>query len=174
MNLNDAILKIVNKEVSPQLFVGKVTAFNSNDWTLTCDVDDLELDGIRVKAIINSNETGILVEPKVGSQVLLAKIENKKESLVALQFDEVVKYRLNADLIELNGDDYSIVKAEELQQIMQTNKAFIDAFKNIVTGPPITQPANSTSTFQTALAVAIGALDYKDGQGIENETVKHG
>lgn len=174
MNLRDAILSIVTPMLGAQLFIGKVTAFDSSDWTLTCDVDDLDLDGIRVKSVINTNVTGILIEPKIGSEVLLARIGNKKESLVALKFDEVVKYRLNADKIEFKGDQYSIVKAEELQQIMTTNKSFIDAFKQVLS-TPVNEPGNgATSAFQTALNGALSALDYKDGEGIENENIQHG
>jgi len=174
MNLRDAILAIVEPMLGAQVFTGKVTDFDSNDWTLTCDVDDLELDGVRVKSVINTNVTGILVEPKIGSEVLLAKIENKKEALVVLKFDDIVKYRLNADKIEFNGDDYSIVKAEELQQIMATNKAFIDAFKSSLS-TPINEPGNgSPSAFQAALNASLSSLDFKDGTGIENKNIKHG
>jgi len=174
MNLQDAVLRIIQPFLGAEIFTGVVTAFDANDWTLTCKVDGLELDGIRVKSVINTNVTGILVEPKIGTQVLLAKIENKKEALVVLQFDEIVKYQLNADKIEFNGDTYSIVKAEELQQIMATNKAFIDALKTVLS-TPIPEPGNGApSAFQTALNGALASLDFGDGTGIENENIKHG
>jgi len=172
--LNESIRKIVRGMVTPSIIPAEVTAFNSDDWTITCKIDNLEIDEIRVKSVINTDDTGILIEPKVGSKVLLGKIDGKAEALVVLKYDEIVKYRLIADLIEFNGDDYSVVKAEELQQILTINKTFIDAFKNILS-VPINEPGNgSPSAFQTALNTALASLDYKDGQGIENETVKHG
>lgn len=173
MNIADEIRKIVKPLIKAQIINGTVKSFDQSTWSIEVEIEGLKLP-CRIKSVINDGDKGICVQPKLGSNVLLGLIENKEEALVALKFDEIEKYKLDADVIEMNGNSYSIVKAEKLQQILSQHKAFIDAFKSILQ-TPIPEPGNaSPSAFQAALNVALSSLQFPDGTGIENNTVKHG
>ena len=84
------------------------------------------------------------------------------------------KWHLNDGLLTINGNEYSIVKAEELQSVMDTNANFIDAFKQALNSP-VNEPGNgSPSAFQQALKGALASKDWGDHSEIKNETIKHG
>ena len=173
--LNEAIRKIVKGMVTPTIIPAEVVEFHSNDWTITCKINNLDIDEIRIKSVINTDDKGILVEPKVGSKVLLGKIDGKAEALVVLKYDSIVKYRLMADQIEFNGDEFSgIVKAEKVSDEIQSLKDEINDLKTILTTwTPVSQDGGAAlkaavSTWAGSQMTPTQQSDY------ENETVKHG
>lgn len=174
MNIAETIKRIIVQFVKPSIIYGVVKSYDQSTNTVECDIDGLLIDEVKVSSVITMNGLGIKVEPKIGSRVILGRINDRAEDLIVLKFDEIVKYQLNADKIELNGDDYSIVKAEELQQVLAQNKAFIDAFKQVLS-VPVNEPGNGApSVFQQALNTALGSLPFEDGIGINNSNIKHG
>lgn len=171
--LIDSIRRAVKQMIKPAIVAGKVKSFDGANWTAEITIDGLDIE-VRTKAVINSDEKGIFVEPVVGSDVLCAMIEDRPEALVVIQWSEIVKYRLKGDLIELNGDQYSIVKAETLQQVMDQNAQFIDALKQVLS-TPVNEPGNGApSAFQAALNIALSPLQWGDHSNIHSTTVKHG
>jgi hypothetical protein len=170
----ESIQKIVNQSTRASIIPAVVKSFNADNWTCVIEYKNLELDA-RTRAVINAEASGIFVEPVVGSAVLIGLIEDNINALFVVKWSEIVKYKLDAERIELNGDGFSIVKAETLQQVMDHNAQFIQVFKNILSGPPITEPGNGApSALQIALNTALGTVQWGDHSNIQNETIKHG
>ncbi len=164
----DIIKKIIKDTVLPDIILGKVIAFDASNWTATIQLNrGAEIDEVRIKSVINSETSGIFVEPKIGSFVLCALIEGKIESLFIVGYSEVVKYHLNADLIELNGDAFGgLIKIDELvDKINRLENNFLTHIH--------TSPAGPTGTPQDATAAPITFLPTVKNE-LENTKVKHG
>lgn len=174
MSIIVAIEKIIERKMRNSIVVGVVQSFNEEDWTCEVEYKGLVLPA-RMRAVVNAESSGLRIEPVVGSHVVLALIDSNINALVVVQWSQLVRVKIDAELVELNGEGFSIVKAEELQSVMDQNAQFISAFKNILSGPPIPEPGSGApSAFQTALNAALSSLQWGNHDNIQNETIKHG
>lgn len=173
MKIVEAIEKIVALRVKSSIITGVVKSFNAQNWTCEVEYKGLVLP-TRLRAVINSEVSGIRVEPVIGSTVLLGCIDDNLNALVAIQFSEIKLVKIDADKVELNGNQFSIVKAETLQQVMDQNANFINAFKQALT-VPVPEPGNGApSAFQAALNSSLSFLQWGNHNNIQNDTIKHG
>lgn len=166
--LKQLIERIVRPLLQKQVVTGKVNSVDMS--SLTCDVTvsgSYTREGVRLKAIEDNVLKGFILKPKVGSDVTIRMVEGERNMWELSMVSEV-------DEIYLKGDQWSLVKAETLKQVMDTNKQFITVLKQVLTGAPITQPANAPSALQAALAGALGSLNWGDHSNIDNTNVKHG
>lgn len=177
MTLKEAI-KLLGQDpgAAPTILIGEVTKFDATKWLATVKLNaGWTDDDIRVKAVINSEDSGILVEPKIGSFVLCAQIENKKESLVVIAWSEIVRFRIIADLTELNGDQFGgTVKSEVVASEIAELKSDINMLKQLIASwTPVPQDGGLALRF--LLQTWSGqSLTAKNKQDFENPKVKHG
>ena len=146
-------------------FIAEVLSVDVN--SRTCDVsnidNDLDYNNVMLQAYVS--HSGIVVFPKVNSQVLVTMI-NETLGHVTM-YSEV-------DLITMNGDSYGgIVKADELKiQLDKTNEVVNAIVSAITTFVPL--PGDGGLALKT---LAISSLTGKTTgiyTNIENDNIKHG
>ncbi|TAD83313.1 MAG: hypothetical protein EAY75_15030 [Bacteroidetes bacterium] len=87
--LIDALKQAVLPPETVPLLAAEVVAINGDHCTVM--YNGMELSQVRLKATIGTNANQLLVEPKVGSMVLLGSLTNDLKDLVVLVVDEVQK-----------------------------------------------------------------------------------
>lgn len=176
MKLKEAILQLIGQSIKTNVFVGKVVSFESSDWTVEIEIENkVAIDGVRVRSVIDSVEGGILVEPKVGSYVLVCLIDNRIESLFIIGYSEIVKHVLIADEIQFNGDSNGgLVKSEVVSNEIQGLKDDINALKTALSAW-IPAPGDGGAALKVAITTyAAEQLLPTIQSDYENNTVKHG
>jgi len=99
--LFDAILR----QVPLQVKVGKVTAFDKKKGLADVQINDgPEQFDIRVRAVADDKDTGLVITPKTGSYVLVASIENKPESSYICGFSEIDEFYIKIPDVEFTLD----------------------------------------------------------------------
>jgi len=176
MSLKDTILALVKDQIKVQVVTGKIKSVD--ETKMICDIDlqnAPDLLDVRLRSIIDEQEKGILILPKVGSYVLVGLINNRPESSFVCGYSEVDKIRFLIDEIELSGDDFGgIVKSEKVTEEINKLSSDINQLKQFIASwVPAPQDGGaglkailsswSTSTLQNVVQASL-----------ENEKVKHG
>jgi hypothetical protein len=79
---------VLSGELKMPVFAAKVKAVD--DTTCTVELDGLELKGVRLRAVINSEEEQLLITPKKDSYVLVVDLSaGKLSDLAVLTYSEV-------------------------------------------------------------------------------------
>ena len=76
-----------------RLFTAKV--LSADGETCCVDIDGLVVSDVRLRAVVNGEESGILITPKTGSYVTVADLSGDLTRLVAVGFSEVEKIEIN-------------------------------------------------------------------------------
>lgn len=177
MEFNEAFARAVRKIMKPFIegnMTVTATVISVDKTKDTCVVqetgDDNELTDVRLISVIDTISKKVVIYPKVGSIVLVGFIGKSKR---AMSF--VVQYS-ETDGLMLNGNDYSMVKAEELKTQLDKNNDLMTAIITVINSSvPITEPGSgSPSAFQAALKTAITLKTLGDFSNIKNDKVKHG
>ena len=131
----------------------------------TCQIGNIEVSGIRLRASLTDRDRQMLIVPKVQSAVILGSLSGDLSNLVVLQVDEV-------DSVTFNGGQLGgLVNIEDLtDKINELVDAFNDHTHSLATGAvnvtgsygsssntaPITVPAISGK------AAKLNKDDYED------------
>lgn len=175
----EVIRAAVKRMVRPDLVIGKVTKFDSNNWTIDVELNEgSKVDEVTIRAVLNDGATGIFIEPKVGSYVLCALNDGKIENLSCLQFSEIVNMKLlPEEELFLRGDTHGgLVILEKLKTNIDQLKQAYETLKNgtvagfnaVGVGSAANGPGGATA-FQSATASV--NIQFQD---MENKKVKHG
>src|SRR5438093_6812381 len=81
----------------------EVTAVNSDDSIQAVLASGLELDDVRLKSVLKAGNKLVLI-PKVGSIVQIARIENSDEYVV-IAVEEITKMLLVVDTVKMEVND---------------------------------------------------------------------
>lgn len=102
-----------------RIFTAKV--LSTDGETCCVDIDGLVVSDVRLRAVVNGEESGILVTPKTGSYVTVADLSGNLTRLVVVGFSEVEKIEVNADdrIIFNGGQNHGLVKVENMVGWMQ-------------------------------------------------------
>ena len=114
--IREKIKRIANGNGYPACFTAKVKAVNGE----TCDVEleGMKLTDVRLRAVVNGEDSKILVTPKTGSHVLVVDLSGDLSQLAVVGYSEVEKIEINAtDKIIFNGgNNHGLVQIEKLTQ----------------------------------------------------------
>lgn len=101
------------------LFTAKV--LSTDGETCCVDADGLVLSDVQLRAVVNGEESGILITPKTGSYVTVADLSGDLTRIVVVGFSEVEKIEVNADdkIIFNGGQNKGLVKVEKMVNWMQ-------------------------------------------------------
>ena len=84
----------------------------------TCTVkleDDLQLSDVRLRSVVNSEESGIVITPAVGSVVLVADLSGGKlSSMAVIMYSEIDKIEING------GKNGGLINIEDLVSHINT------------------------------------------------------
>lgn len=100
-------------------FTAKVNAVDGD--TCSVELDGLTLTDVRLRAVVNGENSKILVTPETGSYVLVADLAGDLSQLVVVGYSEVKKITIDAtaatDGIVINGgNNKGLIKIEKLTQ----------------------------------------------------------
>lgn len=112
-------------------FTAKVKAVN--DDTCSVELDGLTLTDVRLRAVVNGENSKILVTPETGSYVLVADLAGDLSQLVVVGYSEVKKIEVDTDKIIFNGgNNNGLVKIEELKRNLNSLKRYVEAMTSAV------------------------------------------
>lgn len=102
-----------------RLFTAKV--LSADGETCCVEIDGLVLSDVQLRAVVNGEESGILITPKTGSYVTVADLSGDLTRIVVVGFSEVEKIEVNADdkIIFNGGQNKGLVKVEKMVNWMQ-------------------------------------------------------
>jgi len=132
----------------------------------------------KVRLTPNENSTeGVIAIPKIGSIVIAARLTNKDDVFI-LKTAEVSKYIIkcsDSGKIELNGNSFSMVKAETLKTELDKTNAAVTAILNAITnGVPATGTPDSGAAYKASMVAIISGKQVGNFSNIKNESIKHG
>ena len=112
-------------------FTAKVKAVDGD--TCSVELDGLTLTDVRLRAVVNGENSKILVTPETGSYVLVADLSGDFSQLAVVGYSEVEKIEVDAEQIIFNGgENNGLVKIEELKRNLDTLKNYIMALQSAV------------------------------------------
>lgn len=141
----------------------------------TCTVrltPSLTLSGVQLRAVVNTNTSGIVLTPAVGSYVLVADLSGGQYTrMAAVMYSET-------DSIAFNGGQHGgLVNIEDLtgklNNLVNEVNALKDTFNNhthVLSGTCSTGPISGTATPTASKAQAASKFDKSD---YEDDKVKH-
>ncbi len=148
----------VNRKCS--IFTAKVERVDGE----VCEVtyEGLRLTGVRLRAVVNGEESGVMLTPKEDSYVTVADLAGDMTQLVAIGFSEVERVDVTAGgEIHLNGDSFGgLVKIQEL----------VGYLRNIVT----TFNSHTHTVAGNVTAFPSLYMNNIDAGALENKRIKHG
>lgn len=177
--ITDAIRAAVKAMIKPDLLIGKVMSFDEATWTIEVELNiGAKLEDVTIKSVMNDEDSGIYVEPKVGSYVLCGLVDGKLENVTVMKYSEIENIRFApSKKIELRNADFGgLVKLEQLEKNL---KALKDAYTKLKTATAAgltavgagsaANGATGASTFNSQTASVV--INFED---MENKNITHG
>lgn len=162
------------KEYAEQTLLATILEVNEDERSCRCAYSTVELDDVRLNSIIIDNPTGLVLIPKVGSVVMLAKIGLSNERYVA-QYSAIDKIIYKGENVQLLVDDVAgeivfnenrlesfICDSNKLQERLNTIESDINTVKNIF--------KNWTPAPQDGGGALKGSINSWAGQALEETT----
>lgn len=104
--IKDKLQKLCQSNVSA-LILAKVKQVDNT--TCTVVIDDLELSDVRLRAVVNKEESGVVVTPKVGSMVMITDLSHgKMRDWAVIMYSEIDNISING------GKNNGIINIQEL------------------------------------------------------------
>ncbi len=174
-----AIRAAVKRMIKPDLLLGKVISFDGSNWTIDVELNEgSNVDQVTIKSVLNGEESGILIEPEVGSSVLCGITDGRIENLTVLVYSEIKNIRFvpSSKIILRNEDFGGLVKLQQLEQNLEAIKSAVDILKSAVANGlnavgvagAASGPTGAAAFNAAAASVNISFID------MENENVQHG
>ncbi len=126
---------------------------NVDGQTCTVTIDELELADVRLRAVVNDEDSGILVTPKVGSFVMITDLSNgDKRDWAVVMYSEVDKVEFNG------GQNGGLINIKDLVSHINTIEDDLNNLK--------TAMSSWTPVAQDGGAALKGAISAWTGQSI--------
>ena len=162
MNIKDALNNLMKDQEEKYSIICLVKSVTGS----FCDVEPVDgsamLLGVRLQV---ESSNGVLIKPQVNSKVLVSFL-SKDEAFVSM-FSAI-------DGIELNGNTWSLIKAEvfltEIEKLKETVDALVQALN--VSWTPV--PNDGGAALKTVITSALIGKTTGDYSDVKNETIKHG
>lgn len=119
-----------NKRGPAAVFPAGVTAVNDDDTVKVLLSDNVEIDDVRLRSVIKAGNKIVLV-PKVGSIILIARIENSEEFFcVAVEEISDVVYKIGEVVFSI--DEAGFVVKKDNDDLKEALIKIIDAVQKII------------------------------------------
>jgi len=157
---------------------GTITKVN-NDFTVDVTVGKDEVDGGSTfysvpMMCLPAVQASVIQIPKLNSDCHISFLDNTLERPQLVRVNEVTDYLIGTQAgqvnIKVNGGTLGgIPKAKEIQTQSNLDKAILQAFLQIINGPPIDEPGNGApSALQIALKAALAGKQPGTWDNLEN------
>lgn len=148
-------------------FTAKVKAVD--DDTCSVELDGLTLTDVRLRAVVNGENSKILVTPETGSYVLVADLAGDLSQLVVVGYSEVKKIEVDTDKIIFNGgENKGLIQIEKLTQKLNelvdkfNQHTHTGTFSGAIGEIPVSGTINSTSIPIPIIQPFFVKSDYED------------
>lgn len=124
----------------------------STDGDTCCvDIDGLVVSDVRLRAVVNDEESGILVTPKTGSYVTVADLSGNLTQLVVVGFSEVEKISIDAETkIVFNGGHFGgLVRIGDLIDELNSLVKIFNTHTHPVSNGNTSAPTSQASGFSS-------------------------
>ncbi len=129
--IKESIKKIASTGGMFRAFTAKVKSVNGK--TCTVELEGLTLTDVRLRAVVNGENSKILVTPKTDSCVLVVDLAGDLSQLAVVGYSEVEKIEVDTDKIIFNGgNNNGLVKIEELKRNLNSLKNYVEAMASAV------------------------------------------
>ncbi len=158
----------------PAIFTAQIKSVDGDKCTI--DIDGLQLTDVRLRAVVNGENSKILITPKIDSYVLVADVSGGKlTELVVVQFSEIDKIEIDCEteIIINGGDNAGLVKIKELTDKLNVIENDINNLKAVFSAwLPVVQDGGKS--LKMALGTWYGSqLTQTQQSDIENDKIKH-
>ncbi len=159
-SIRNSIRNMVGGTNGQSLFTAKV--LSTDGETCCVDADGLVLSDVQLRAVVNGEESGILITPKTGSYVTVADLSGDLTRIVVVGFSEVEKISIDAETdIVINGGGYGgLIKIEDLVDELNRLVQTFNSHTHVVPNGTSNAPSTLASSFSTST--------------LENTKVRHG
>ena len=90
--------------------------------TCTVIIDELELREVRLRAVVNDEESGIVVTPKVGSMVMISDLSNgNMNDWAVMMYSEIETIAING------GKNKGLINIEDLTDKLTESRGWCEA-----------------------------------------------
>lgn len=111
--IKESIKKMTSKGGAGIVFTAKVKSVDGE--TCNVELEGITLTDVRLRAVVNGENSKILVTPKTDSYVLVVDLAGNLSQLAVVGYSEVEKIEVDTDKIIFNGgNNNGLVKIEEL------------------------------------------------------------
>lgn len=169
--------------VTYETFPATVTAVEKESVDVKPLDSEAEISGVRLKAALDGNDSGIVIVPKQGSTVLVTKIGGSDEECFVSMVAEAQEIRvkigevgffLDADGMVFNGGKFGgLVKVEELKSELKKITDYLAAIKQVFGTSWVPVPSDGGAALKAAMNAAIGSRQLPDFGRIEDKKVQH-
>ena len=129
--IKESIKKMTSKGGAGIVFTAKVKSVDGE--TCNVELEGITLTDVRLRAVVNGENSKILVTPKTDSYVLVVDLAGNLSQLAVVGYSEVEKIEVDTDKIIFNGgNNNGLVKIEELKRNLDTLKNYIMALQSAV------------------------------------------
>lgn len=130
--IKESIRKIASQNCSQMVFTAKVESVDGEKCSVS--VDGLTITDVRLRSVINGENSKILITPEQDSYVMVIDLSGGHFSnLAVIGYSQIEKIEIDAnDKIILNGgNNHGLVKIEELTQKLNSIERDINNLKSV-------------------------------------------
>ena len=145
------------------LILAKVKKVDGQTCTVT--IDDLELSDVRLRAVVNDEESGILVTPTVGSFVMITDLSNgDKRDWAVVMYSEIDKVEFNGGKKDglININDLTNKLNNLVDEVNSLKAKFNTHTHTVTTTAPAGEWITKTTTSTASDATKFNKSDYED------------
>lgn len=172
-DLGGAFGNFANMILRPTVvFEGIIKEVDETAFTATVQAGESLFYEVPLRVLI-SNQSSVVEIPKINTTALLCfrNINMQTPQILLIQESEKILFKCN-EIIFNDGTLGGMVKAKELKDQSEKDKAVLDALLNIINGPAINEPGNGApSALQIALKAALAGKSPGEWDNLENEKI---
>lgn len=181
----------MNGQRTPLLLTGQVESVDGETCTVT--VGDLKLTDVRLRSVVNGEDSKLLITPKKDSYVTLIDLSGELRELEVIGYSEIETIDIETDgdinikckgdtnldcdgTVTFNGGDHDgLVKLQELKDNLNSIKNYLSALKSAINTGLNGVGASTAASGAAGAAAFEGAMAGQtiNFKNMENDKVKH-
>ena len=173
-------IRAMTGQKTPLLLTGKVESVSGE--TCTVSIGDLRLTDVRLRSVINGEDSKLLITPATDSYVTIIDLSGELRETEVIGYSQIeaididtsgdITVNCRGNIVINGGSNDGLVKINELTRKLNQLVQQFNAHTHTVTGTAGAPPAGPLPVTATAAAPLI-TVPYFDKTQYENPKVKH-